>query len=336
MKLLVTGGAGFIGSNFLQMYIDAFDKVVCFDALTYAGNYNNIKNLENFTNYKFVKGDITDRELVYDLFEKEDFDCVVNFAAESHVDNSIKNPEIFLKTNVLGTQVLLDACIKYNCKRFHQVSTDEVYGSLPIDKKELKFTESSALKPSSPYSASKAAADLLVLAYYKTYGLNVTISRCSNNYGPNQFPEKLIPVIISKILKNEPIPVYGDGNNIRDWIYVKEHCSAIYTIIKSDAHSGEVFNIGSNCEKTNLEIIKSIVNILEQQEYIVKYVKDRLGHDKRYAIDSQKIRDIFNWQEKCTDFDLLLKETVQWYVKNQEWLKEIENKEYLNAYKKSY
>ena len=286
MKYLITGGAGFIGSNFLHYMTSTYndDMFYCIDALTYAGNYNNIKNLEGKSNFKFIHGDITDKELIDKLFNEYHFDYVVNFAAESHVDNSIKNPSIFLTTNILGTQTLMDACRKYGIKRYHQVSTDEVYGDLPLDRPDLLFKETNPIKASSPYSASKAGADLLVLAYHRTFKLPVTISRCSNNYGPYQFPEKLIPVVISKALNNESIPVYGNGLNVRDWIHVHDHNVGVDMIIKN-GRDGEVYNLGGHSEKTNLEVVKTILHELGKPESLITYVTDRPGHDLRYAID---------------------------------------------------
>ena len=307
MKYLITGGAGFIGSNFMHYMTETYpeDMFVCIDALTYAGNYNNIKELEGRNNFKFVHGDITDRELIDNLFNEEHFDYVINFAAESHVDNSIKNPGIFLTTNILGTQVLMDACRKYGIKRYHQVSTDEVYGDLPLDRPDLLFSESNPIKTSSPYSASKASADLLVLAYARTFGLPVTISRCSNNYGPYQFPEKLIPVVISKALNNEPIPVYG-----------------------------KVYNLGGHSERTNLEVVKTILKQLGKSENLITFVTDRPGHDLRYAIDSTKSEKELGWNRTYT-FEEGIKETVDWYVNNQEWIDNIKSGEYKKSYKKT-
>ena len=333
MKFLITGGAGFIGSNYLHYVVSKYpnDYFVCLDALTYAGNYNNIKDLEEKKNYKFVKGDITNRGFIDYLFRNEKFDIIINFAAESHVDNSIKNPELFLKTNLLGTQVLLDASRKYNVKRYHQISTDEVYGDLPLDRPDLLFTEDTPIHTSSPYSTSKASADLLVLAYYRTYKMPVTISRCSNNYGPYQFPEKLIPVVISKALKNEKIPVYGKGENIRDWIHVKDHNIGVDMIVRN-GKVGEVYNLGGHSEKTNLEVVKTILKYLDKSEDLIEFVTDRPGHDLRYAIDSTKIEKELNW-DRTYNFDEGIKDTVDWYLNNQQWIKDIETKEYKNVYK---
>ena len=290
MKYLITGGAGFIGSNYLHYVVNKYqeDTFVCLDALTYAGNYNNIKALENKSNFKFVHGDITNREFIDKLFNEEKFDIVINFAAESHVDNSIKNPGIFLTTNIIGTQVLMDASLKYKIKRYHQVSTDEVYGDLPLDRPDLLFTEETPIHTSSPYSTSKASADLLVMAYHRTYGLPVTISRCSNNYGPYQFPEKLIPVVISKALKNEKIPVYGTGENVRDWIHVHDHNVGVDLIVRN-GKIGEVYNLGGHAERTNLTMVKTILKELNKSEDLISFVEDRKGHDLRYAIDSTKV-----------------------------------------------
>ena len=333
MKYLITGGAGFIGSNFLHYMTSTYndDMFYCIDALTYAGNYNNIKNLEGKSNFKFIHGDITDKELIDKLFNEYHFDYVVNFAAESHVDNSIKNPSIFLTTNILGTQTLMDACRKYGIKRYHQVSTDEVYGDLPLDRPDLLFKETNPIKASSPYSASKAGADLLVLAYHRTFKLPVTISRCSNNYGPYQFPEKLIPVVISKALNNESIPVYGNGLNVRDWIHVHDHNVGVDMIIKN-GRDGEVYNLGGHSEKTNLEVVKTILHELGKPESLITYVTDRPGHDLRYAIDSTKTEEELSW--KLTyDFNQGIKDTVKWYINNEDWILDIKSGNYKNAYK---
>ena len=334
MKILVTGGAGFIGSNFMHYMVNKYPnyQFVCIDALTYAGNYNNIKALEEKNNFKFVKGNICDREFVDKLFEEEKFDWVVNFAAESHVDNSIKNPEIFLKTNILGTQVLMDASRKYGVKRYHQISTDEVYGDLPLDRPDLLFTESTPIHTSSPYSSSKAGADLLVMAYYRTYGLPVTISRCSNNYGPYQFPEKLIPVVISKVLKNENIPVYGKGENVRDWIHVHDHNVGVDMILHK-GKVGEVYNLGGHSERTNIDVVKTILKTLGKGEDLITYVTDRPGHDLRYAIDSTKAEKELGWDRTYT-FEDGIKETIDWYLNNQDWINDIETGEYQKAYRK--
>jgi dTDP-glucose 4,6-dehydratase len=333
MKILVTGGAGFIGSNFLHYEVNKYteDKFVCLDALTYAGNYNNLLPVVGKDNFKFVKGDITDIEFVDKLFDDEQFDLVVNFAAESHVDNSIKNPGVFVKTNIEGTRVLLDASRKYNVKRYHQVSTDEVYGDLPLDRPDLLFTEETPIHTSSPYSSSKASADLFVMAYHRTYGLPVTISRCSNNYGAYQFPEKLIPVVISKALNDEVIPVYGKGENVRDWIHVHDHNVGVDKIMRN-GRVGEVYNLGGHSEKTNLEVVKTILRELGKPESLITYVTDRPGHDLRYAIDSTKSEQELGWDRTYT-FDDGIKETVEWYVNNQKWIDDIKTGKYKEAYK---
>ena len=332
MKILVTGGAGFIGSNFLYYMVNQYptDEFVCLDALTYAGNYENIEELVSYSNFKFVQGNITDKPFIETLFEKEEFDWVVNFAAESHVDNSIKNPNIFLMTNIVGTQVLMDASLKYKVKRYHQVSTDEVYGDLPLDNPKLKFTEFTPIHTSSPYSASKAAADLLVQAYIRTYHLPATISRCSNNYGPRQFPEKLIPVVIDKALRNEPIPVYGNGLNVRDWIHVKDHNIAVDMILRK-GQIGEIYNIGGNSEKSNIELVKLILKNLNKSESLITYVEDRKGHDLRYAIDSSKIENELGWK-RTYQFEEGIVDTINWYVNNQNWIENIKS----GAYKTKY
>ena len=320
MKILVTGGAGFIGGNFVHYMVNKYHDymIVNLDALTYAGNLETLKDVQDKKNYKFVKGDISDREFIFNLFENEKFDIVVNFAAESHVDRSIVEPDIFIKTNVLGTQALLDASKKYNVKRFHQVSTDEVYGDLPLDRKDLFFTEDTPLNPSSPYAASKASADFLVQAYHRTFGLNTTISRCSNNYGPYHFPEKLIPLMISRALNNESLPVYGNGKNVRDWLHVEDHCSAIDLIIHK-GKSGEIYNVGGHNEKTNLEVVKTILKTLDKPESLISYVKDRPGHDLRYAIDPKKLENELGWKPKY-NFDTGIEMTIKWYLENNDWL----------------
>ena len=333
MKFLVTGGAGFIGSNFMHYEVKKYqeDRFVCLDALTYAGNYNNIKDLESYDNFKFVHGDITDREFIEKLFSEEKFDIVINFAAESHVDNSIKNPSIFLTTNIIGTSVLMDACRKYGIKRYHQVSTDEVYGDLLLDRPDLLFTESTPLHTSSPYSSSKASADLLVMAYHRTYGLPVTISRCSNNYGPYQFPEKLIPLVISKALKNEKIPVYGTGENVRDWIHVIDHNIGVDKIVR-EGKDGEVYNLGGHSERSNLEVVKTILKQMGKSEELITFVADRKGHDLRYAIDSSKVEKELGWNRTYT-FDEGIKETVDWYLNHEDWIENILSGEYKKAFK---
>ena len=334
MKYLITGGAGFIGSNYLHYVVNKYpeDKFVCLDALTYAGNYNNIKVLEEKDNFKFVKGDITDKEFVDKLFEEEKFDVVVNFAAESHVDNSIKNPNLFADTNVLGTMTLMNACRNNGNIRYHQVSTDEVYGDLPLDRPDLKFTEETPLHTSSPYSASKAGADLQVMAYYRTFGLPITISRCSNNYGAYQFPEKLIPVVISKALNNEQVPVYGKGENVRDWIHVTDHNIGVDLIVRN-GKIGEVYNLGGHSERTNLEVVKTILKQMGKSEDLITYVTDRPGHDLRYAIDSTKVERELGWT-LTHNFESGIEDTVNWYLNNQDWINDIKTGEYKKAYTK--
>ena len=336
MKLLVTGGAGFIGSNFIfyQRRQHPEDRIICLDALTYAGNLETLASVMDDPLFRFVKGDIADHRAVYALFEEEQPDYVINFAAESHVDRSIETPELFLQTNVMGTQVLLDACRKYWIKRFHQVSTDEVYGDLPLDRPDLFFTEETPIHTSSPYSASKAAADLLVLAYHRTYKLPVTVSRCSNNYGPYHFPEKLIPLMISRALAEESLPVYGKGENVRDWLYVEDHCAAIDLILRKGT-DGEVYNIGGHNERTNLEVVKTILRELGKPESLITYVKDRPGHDMRYAIDPTKIRRELGW-EPTTGFDEGIKWTVEWYLDNRPWWEHILAGEYRDYYERMY
>jgi len=336
VRILVTGGAGFIGSNFIHYMLEKHPdyRIICLDKLTYAGNLRNLESALNRENFHFIKGDICDRELVYRVFEEEKPDVVVNFAAESHVDRSIEDPEIFLKTNIIGTQVLMDACRKYGIKRFHQVSTDEVYGDLPLDRPDLKFTEKSPLKPSSPYSASKASADLLVMAYHRTHGLPVTISRCSNNYGPYQFPEKLIPLMIINAIHDRPLPVYGDGRNVRDWIHVKDHCEAIDLIIH-EGKEGEIYNIGGENERSNIEVVKMILKELGKPESLIKFVKDRPGHDRRYALDITKMKEEFDWSPKIS-FEEGLRSTIKWYLENRNWWEEIINGEYMKYYEKMY
>ncbi len=335
-KILVTGGAGFIGSNFVYYLLNNYneDKIVCIDKLTYAGNIQTLNTAIQNKKFRFIKGDICDRETVFNLFEIEKPDIVVNFAAESHVDRSIENPEIFLKTNILGTQVLMDACLKFGVKRFHQVSTDEVYGDLPLDRPDLFFTEQTPLKTSSPYSSSKAGADLLVNAYHKTYGLNTTISRCSNNYGPYQFPEKLIPLMISRALANEPLPVYGDGLNVRDWLYVEDHCKAIDLIMRK-GKVGETYNIGGHNEMKNIDIVKLILKALDKSEDLITYVADRKGHDLRYGIDPTKIHNELGWLPETKFADGIVK-TINWYLENKDWWENIINGEYLDYYEKMY
>lgn len=333
MKILVTGGAGFIGSNFLHYMVNKYPNydIVCLDALTYAGNYNNLLPIIEKSNFKFIKGDITNREFIDDLFKKEKFDIVINFAAESHVDSSIKNPEIFLVTNILGTQVLMDASLKYKVSRYHQISTDEVYGDLPLDRPDLLFTENTPIHTSSPYSTSKASADLLVGAYQRTYGLPATITRCSNNYGPYQFPEKLIPLVISKALNDEDVPVYGKGENVRDWIHVYDHNVGIDLVIHK-GKVGETYNLGGHSERTNLDVVKTILKHLGKPESLIKFVSDRPGHDLRYAIDSTKAEKELGWSRKY-NFDDGIKETIDWYVQNENWINDIKNGNYKNSYR---
>ncbi len=336
MKLLITGGAGFIGSNFIyyQLQNHPQNEFICLDALTYAGNLETLQPAMQHDNFKFVKGDIADRDLVYNIFETEKPDIVVNFAAESHVDRSILEPELFLKTNIIGTGVLMDACRKYGIKRYHQVSTDEVYGDLPLDRPDLFFTEETPLHTSSPYSASKASADLLVLAYHRTYGLPITISRCSNNYGPYHFPEKLIPLMIINALHDKKLPVYGTGENVRDWLYVEDHCSAIDLIIRQ-GRVGEVYNIGGHNEKTNLEVVKTILKELGKGEDLIAFAKDRPGHDRRYAINPAKIHREFGWLPQ-TSFAEGIKKTIKWYLDNEDWWQRIISGEYQDYYAKMY
>lgn len=336
MKILVTGGAGFIGGNFVHHMVNKYpnDEIVNLDLLTYAGNLETLKPVEDKPNYKFVKGDIADEAFIMDLFEKEQFDMVVNFAAESHVDRSITDPGIFVTTNVMGTRVLLDASKKYGVKRYHQVSTDEVYGDLPLDRPDLFFTEDTPLHTSSPYSSSKASADLFVLAYYRTYGLPVTISRCSNNYGPYHFPEKLIPLIISRALADEELPVYGKGENVRDWLHVSDHCEAIDLILHK-GKPGEVYNVGGHNERTNLEVVQTILKALDKPESLIKFVTDRPGHDMRYAIDPAKIEKELGWKPKYT-FDTGIRQTIEWYLNNKEWWQNILSGEYANYFENQY
>lgn len=319
MTIIVTGGAGFIGSNFIFYMLDSYpeDRIVCMDKLTYAGNLSTLASAMDNPHFRFCKIDICDREAVYRLFEEEHPDMVVNFAAESHVDHSIENPEIFLDTNVKGTAVLMDACRKYGIARYHQVSTDEVYGDLPLNRPDLFFTEETPIRTSSPYSSSKASADLLVLAYYRTYGLPVTISRCSNNYGPYQFPEKLIPFMIINALSDKPLPVYGEGVNVRDWLYVKDHCRAIDLIIHK-GRVGEVYNVGGHNEMKNIDIVKLICKKLGKPESLITHVTDRKGHDLRYAIDPTKIHNELGWLPE-TKFEDGIKETIRWYLDNRKW-----------------
>lgn len=336
MNILVTGGAGFIGANFVYYELKNHpeDRIVCVDALTYAGNLETLEEALTHDNFRFVRADISDRDAIFKLFEEEKFDIVVNFAAESHVDRSIENPELFLKTNIMGTQVLLDASRTYKVARYHQVSTDEVYGDLPLDRTDLFFTEETPIHTSSPYSASKASADLLVLAYYRTFGLPVTISRCSNNYGPYHFPEKLIPLMISRALADQPLPVYGKGENIRDWLYVEDHCSAIDLIMRG-GRVGEVYNVGGHNERTNIDVVKTILKQLGKSEDLIAYVTDRPGHDRRYAIDPTKITDELGWAPQ-TYFDDGIKKTVEWYLDNRKWWENILSGDYQNYFARMY
>ena len=335
MKILVTGAAGFIGTNFVYYELENYDdEIVALDLLTYAGNLKNLDGCKDNKNFKFVKMDITDREAIDKLFEDEKFDIVVNFAAESHVDRSIENPEVFLKTNILGTQVLMDASLKHGVKRYHQVSTDEVYGDLPLDRPDLFFTETTPLHTSSPYSASKASADLLVMAYHRTFGLNMTITRCSNNYGPYQFPEKLIPLMINNARHDKSLPVYGEGLNVRDWLHVYDHCAGIDLVMRN-GKNGEVYNIGGHNERQNIEVVKTILRELDKPESLITYVTDRKGHDLRYAIDPTKIETELGWKPKY-NFESGIKETIGWYMNNQEWMDDVTSGDYLKYYEEMY
>ena len=336
MKILVTGGAGFIGGNFVhyQLKHHPEDQIICLDALTYAGNMETLKDAVSNPNFSFVQGSIADRDAVYALFEREMPDIVVNFAAESHVDRSIEDPGLFLQTNITGTGVLLDACRKYGVGRFHQVSTDEVYGDLPLERTDLFFTEETPLHTSSPYSASKASADLLTLAYFRTFKLPVTISRCSNNYGPYHFPEKLIPLMIINALSDKSLPVYGKGENVRDWLYVEDHCSAIDLIIRG-GRVGEVYNVGGHNERTNLDVVKTILRTLDKPESLIRFVTDRPGHDLRYAIDASKIKNELGWVPQTT-FDTGIQSTIEWYLKNEAWWKAVLDGSYRAYYDRMY
>ena len=336
MKILVTGGAGFIGSNFIfymRKKHPAYE-LICLDKLTYAGNLETLASVMDEPNFKFIRGDIADREAVYGVFEAEKPDVVVNFAAESHVDRSIENPAVFLETNVMGTQALLDACRKYGVQRYHQVSTDEVYGDLPLDRPDLFFTERTPLHTSSPYSASKASADLLCNAYQRTYGLPITISRCSNNYGPYQFPEKLIPLMIANALADKPLPVYGEGLNVRDWLYVEDHCAATDLILEK-GKVGQVYNIGGHNEMRNIDIVKRILSLLGKPESLITYVTDRKGHDMRYAIDPSFIHRELGWLPE-TRFEDGIQKTVRWYLENRDWWENIVSGEYQSYYERMY
>jgi len=336
MKILVTGAAGFIGANFVYYELEKYpdDEIVGLDALTYAGNLETLDDALKDPRFRFVKGDITDRSLVDELFKEEKFDIVINFAAESHVDRSIEDPGVFIRTNIFGTQVLMEAARKYETKRFHQVSTDEVYGDLPLDRPDLLFTEDTHIKTSSPYSASKAAADLLVQAYTRTYELPATISRCSNNYGPYQFPEKLIPLMIANCLADKPLPVYGEGLNVRDWLYVDDHNKAIDLVARSD-RIGQVYNVGGRNEMKNIDIVKLILDYLGKPESLITYVTDRKGHDMRYAIDPTKITNDLGWTPE-TKFSDGIKLTIDWYLNNKDWWERIISGEYQEYYKKMY
>ena len=336
MTIIVTGGAGFIGSNFVFHMLQAHPdyRIVCLDKLTYAGNLSTLEPVLQQDNFRFVKADICDRQAVDKLFQEEKPDIVVNFAAESHVDRSIENPGIFLETNIMGTAVLMDACRKYGIQRYHQVSTDEVYGDLPLDRPDLFFTEATPLHTSSPYSSSKASADLLVMAYYRTYGLPVTISRCSNNYGPYHFPEKLIPLMIANALADKPLPVYGNGENVRDWLYVEDHCRAIDLIIHA-GKVGEVYNVGGHNEKRNIDIVRIICQELGKPESLIVHVEDRKGHDRRYAIDPAKIHRELGWLPE-TKFEDGIKKTIKWYLEHKKWWQDIINGEYQEYYAKMY
>lgn len=346
-SILITGGAGFIGSNFVKLMLEKHPeyKIINIDALTYAGNLENLKDIDNNSNYEFIKVDIRDREKIEEIFKNNDIASVVNFAAESHVDRSIEEPEVFLTTNIIGTQVLLDTAKKYwkvnpsdkYCKeykpevKFLQVSTDEVYGALG---ETGMFVETMPLMPNSPYSASKASADMIVRAYNETFGMPVNITRCSNNYGPYQFPEKLIPLMINNCLNEKDLPVYGDGMQVRDWLHVSDHCSAIDTVLHK-GRDGEVYNIGGNNEKANIEIVKLIIGTLGKSEGLIKYVKDRPGHDRRYAIDNTKITTELGWEPAYT-FEQGMKETIQWYLENTKWIENIISGDYANYYDKMY
>ena len=336
MNIIVTGGAGFIGGNFMHYMVNKYpeDRIICIDSLTYAGNMETLEPIQDKPNYKFYKVDITDRKSIYEIFENEKPDYCINFAAESHVDRSLDNPEIFLKTNILGTQVMMDACRKYGIKRYHQVSTDEVYGDLPLERLDLQFDETYPIKTSSPYSASKASADLLVMAYHRTFRLPCTISRCSNNYGPYHFPEKLIPLIISRALNDEKLPVYGEGKNVRDWLYVEDHCRAIDMIVR-DGKDGEVYNVGGHAEKANIDIVKLILKKLGKPESLIEFVKDRPGHDLRYAMNPAKLEKELGWKPSVT-FEEGIDKTIDWYLSNKPWWEHIISGEYKNYFDKMY
>lgn len=336
MTIIVTGGAGFIGSNFIFYMMKAHPdyRLVCLDKLTYAGNLSTLKSVLDMPSFRFVRGDICDRELVYSLFDEEHPDAVVNFAAESHVDRSILDPSLFLQTNIIGTSVLMDAARRAGNIRFHQISTDEVYGDLPLDRKDLFFTETTPLHTSSPYSSSKAAADLLALSYHRTYGLPVTISRCSNNYGPYHFPEKLIPLMIINALKGKSLPVYGQGINVRDWLYVEDHCRAVDLILHK-GRIGEVYNVGGHNEMRNIDIVRIILRQLGKSEDLITFVEDRKGHDLRYAIDPHKISSELGWLSETT-FEEGIRKTIKWYLDNESWWQEIIDGEYQDYYERMY
>ena len=336
MTILVTGGAGFIGANFIYYLLRHHpeDRIVCLDKLTYAGNLESLEEALRHDNVRFVRGDIADEAAVNQLFEQEHPDIVVNFAAETHVDRAVADPGVFLRTNILGTQVLMEACRKYGIQRYHQVSTDEVYGDLPLDRPDLFFTEQTNLHTSSPYSASKAGADLLVQAYARTYRLPVSITRCSNNYGPYQHPEKLIPLMISRACADEKLPVYGQGENIRDWLYVEDHCAAIDLVMRC-GREGEVYNVGGHNERRNIEVVRTILDELKKPESLISYVTDRPGHDRRYAIDPEKIRSELGWLPQ-TRFEDGIRTTIRWYVEHKDWLDHILAGEYQSYYEKMY
>ena len=336
MTIFVTGGAGFIGGNYIHYHLSQHpeDRIVCIDKLTYAGNLSTLASVMDNPNFRFCKLDICDRERIFALFEEEKPDAVINFAAESHVDRSIEDPGVFLQTNIIGTATMMDACRLFGNVRYHQVNTDEVYGDLPLDRPDLFFTENTPIHTSSPYSASKAGADLLVQAYHRTYKLPVTISRCSNNYGPYHFPEKLIPLMIANSLNNKPLPVYGKGLNVRDWLYVEDHCKAIDLIVRK-GHIGEVYNVGGHNEMRNIDIVRLIVHELGKDESLITYVTDRKGHDLRYAIDPTKIHEELGWLPE-TKFQDGIKKTINWYLENRSWWEEIISGEYQNYYEKMY
>lgn len=336
MTVLVTGGAGFIGSNFIFYWMKNHpgDKVICLDKLTYAGNLSTLKAVMDEPDFRFVKGDICDKNLVFDLFQAEHPEVVVNFAAETHVDRSIDGPDVFLQTNLFGTSTLLEACREFGVGHYHQVSTDEVYGDLPLDRPDLFFTENTPLHTSSPYSASKAGADLMVQAYHKTFGVQATISRCSNNYGPYQFPEKLIPLMVLNALQDKPLPVYGEGINIRDWLYVTDHCRAIELILQR-GKPGEIYNVGGHNERRNIDVVKLVCRELGKPESLITYVADRKGHDRRYAIDPEKIHSELGWLPE-TKFEDGMKRTIRWYAENRGWWEDIISGEYQEYYKKMY